>query len=870
MVLLEYSTTAERCWLLLHTDRGPLLLGAWYWPPDADLAPFDSLEEEYLRLLQQATGVLLVGDFNAHHVHWLKHSGPTNSKGRALKLFCDDHNLSEHTKVPTRPSSQNLLDLTLSDLGEAMATQVVCGVSDHSMVKVTVQRGLAERIAVTRYGWNWKKAQWKKLRGALKETEWSTLLGTDVHAATEKLTNYLLTVAKQFVPYRPLQQYVTTHPWLNDRVRAAVQDKVRASSTTNAAAAAERCSAVVLEEYKRYTAQTRDALRSLPSSSRKWWKVSSALLHKKNKCSSVPPLKDQDGNWVRDATGKANLFARTWEAKSKLPPETAASNTALEELFLLAAGDDSFVALRKRTTRKVLRALDASSGTGPDLLPARLLKECADELELPVTLLCRLVLEQGWPNCWKTHWIHPIFKKGSVWRAGQYRGVHLTPQLSKVVERCFAPHLLNFFFEANPLRENQFAYTKGRGHRDAEAYLLCSCLWLLESGYQVGLYLSDLSGAFDKTEADRVTQKCAGAKLPQKLVRFIASYLQPREGRVVVEGQFSDVLSMSNMVWQGSVLGPQLWNTFYADVASVLQKCGATEIMFADDLNAFCGFPSDTDLPEVLKELEVYQTACHQWGFANRVEFDASKEHFVVLHRQRPHGENFVLLGTTYDPKLTMHDHCEACAARCRWKVHALLKLRCFFDKTGSVRLYKAHVLPLLEAHTAALYHAAPSTLALLDKVQHLFLRGVGLSSDEALLQHNLAPLRTRRDLAMLGLLHRCALEEAPPQLLEFFPREALREKQATTRLHARRHSLQLLDRLAGQRTCPLHRSLFGLVAVYNLLPPASVRSDVKNLQRHLQELLKTRCAAGQDNWEHLCGRAGVGDLQALRLQSAT
>ena len=30
---LEKSDTAERCWLVLHTNRGPLLLGAWYWAP---------------------------------------------------------------------------------------------------------------------------------------------------------------------------------------------------------------------------------------------------------------------------------------------------------------------------------------------------------------------------------------------------------------------------------------------------------------------------------------------------------------------------------------------------------------------------------------------------------------------------------------------------------------------------------------------------------------------------------------------------------------------------------------------------------------------------------------------------------------------
>ena len=34
----------------------------------------------------------------------------------------------------------------------------------------------------------------------------------------------------------------------------------------------------------------------------------------------------------------------------------------------------------------------------------------------------------------------------------------------------------------------------------------------------------------------------------------------------------------------------------------------------------------------------------------------------------------------------------------------------------------------------------------------------------------NLAPLSTRRDIAMLGVIHRAALREGPQQLLIFFP----------------------------------------------------------------------------------------------------
>ena len=84
----------------------------------------------------------------------------------------------------------------------------------------------------------------------------------------------------------------------------------------------------------------------------------------------------------------------------------------------------------------MLKALDESSGTGPDLLPARVQKRCVDALVLHITLLTRKLLrERRWPACWRNHWVRSIYKKGNKAEAKNDRGVHLTAQLSKVVER---------------------------------------------------------------------------------------------------------------------------------------------------------------------------------------------------------------------------------------------------------------------------------------------------------------------------------------------------------------------------------------------------------------------------------------------------
>ena len=87
--------------------------------------------------------------------------------------------------------------------------------------------------------------------------------------------------------------------------------------------------------------------------------------------------------------------------------------------------------------------------------------------------------------------------------------------------------------------------------------------------------------------------------------------------------------------------------------------------------------------------------------------------------------------------------------------------------------MYKAKALSYVESGTPALYHAAPSVLNRIDMVQRRFLRELGVSEVAALNDYRLAPLESRRDMAMLGALHKVTLGLAPAQLMALFPAKA-------------------------------------------------------------------------------------------------
>ena len=84
---------------------------------------------------------------------------------------------------------------------------------------------------------------------------------------------------------------------------------------------------------------------------------------------------------------------------------------------------------------------------------------------------------------------------------------------------------------------------------------------------------------------------------------------------------------------------------------------------------------------------------------------------------------------------------------------------------------YKAHLLSFLEYQTPAIYHCRRDFLENLDRAQEKFLGKAGVTEAEALINFNLALLAARRDMAMLGLLHRTVVGKGPPHFKEHIPR---------------------------------------------------------------------------------------------------
>ena len=120
-----------------------------------------------------------------------------------------------------------------------------------------------------------------------------------------------------------------------------------------------------------------------------------------------------------------------------------------------------------------------------------------------------------------------------------------------------------------------------------------------------------------------------------------------------------------------------------------------------------------------------------------------------------------------------------------------------------------------------------------------------------------------RIHVGMLGVLCKCAHGVAHEDLLQLFPRDpGITRGGAETRRYVRRHDLQLRLRHHGTQRAEFHRSLFGLVKIWNLLPSSFVaQKTVSAFQSCVTELVQHAVSDDVENWQSMLSPPNVSSV---------
>ena len=165
----------------------------------------------------------------------------------------------------------------------------------------------------------------------------------------------------------------------------------------------------------------------------------------------------------------------------------------------------SAISVTKEGVFKLLLKLKPNRATGPDLLPARILKDMAKEIALILTTIFQRSFDTGIvPSDWRTTNITAIFKNGEKYKPANYRPVSLISLFCKIQEHIVTTNVLNHLKEHHILTDCQHGFRARSGCETQLHTLAQELIAGLDKRHQRDMIIPDFSKAFGRVPHERL------------------------------------------------------------------------------------------------------------------------------------------------------------------------------------------------------------------------------------------------------------------------------------------------------------------------------------------------------------------------------
>ena len=297
------------------------------------------------------------------------------------------------------------------------------------------------------------------------------------------------------------------------------------------------------------------------------------------------------------------------------PPNKFTLNTVFQHYKGIIQSDSfNLATVSENTILTILKNTKVSKAAGLNSLYGRFLKDGAKVLAIPITDICNLSITSGkFPDSCKLAKLKPIYKKGSLTEASNYRSISLLPLISKVIEKVIRDQASAFFNSTNLLYNYQSGFRKNHSTDFCLSFLNDKILKGFDQGLITGMILIDLQKAFDTIDHDILLQKLYAIGFSKHSVNWFRSYLTNRIFLVNLGNVFSQQACVSSGVPQGSILGPLLFLIYINDMSQAV-KCNF--FLYADDTCLAC---QHKDINEIEKQLNKDFLSICDWFVDNKL-----------------------------------------------------------------------------------------------------------------------------------------------------------------------------------------------------------------------------------------------------------
>ena len=723
-------------------DDDNLLIGCIYRSPNSSQKNNDHL----LELIRAACNkrnshLLIMGDFNYSEVDWVSYTSSANEHHGSSKLIdcLQDNFLHQTVRCYTRyreGQQPSLLDLVIVN-DDQMVDEVVdqgpLGKSDHVVLTFDLncykdqEDDQPARFIYT-------KGDYNNLRSDLLKVNWTEIESLDANAAWDFFASRVQKAMDSNIPktkpYRPGggPKKEKKPLWMCQEALSKVKKKYHAwKRYTNTKQYGDYLNYVkarneATKEVRRAKRQFEKRLaKEIKNSPKGFWNY---VRSKTKVKSGISDLIKDDGEKTQTDEEKAdvlnNFFASvfTQEDISHIPdPEPRFDGEPLKD-----------VKFDKEEVLKKLKNLNPSKSPGPDGLHPRVLRDAAEVLADPLTVIFNKSLEEGKvPDGWKIAHVTAIFKKGKRTSPGNYRPVSLTSVICKLMESLLRDQIMNFLNENKLLNDHQHGFRSGRSCVTQLIDVVDTWTGMLEEEGGVDVAYLDFSKAFDSVPHQRLLKKVKVHGLQGNLAKWIGSFLTGRKQRVVVNGKESSWASVVSGIPQGSVLGPILFVIYINDLPDNLK--GHAE-MFADDTKVYAHIKDPQDGSILQRDLDCLGDWAEKW----QLKFNVNKCGVMHYGRQAvPNTYNMrdgasrtnlevkeeeKDLGVTFDPTLKFSKHVGVVASKANRIVGLVRRTFNFMDSDMFRTLHKALIRPHLEYGNCVWSPMLKQDISKIEKVQ--------------------------------------------------------------------------------------------------------------------------------------------------------
>ena len=785
----------------IQSESGIVLISAAYCPPKKVLGTLEWYENNLDHLISRtkASICILAGDFNCHHREWLGSRSPTDEEGKFALNMCNSYGLTQIVNGPTHKLG-NCLDLIMTDAPNLLSSIEIdseIGTSDHYTVKAAFEVSSLSESSPPRYVWLYKKADWDGLRCELAATPWNELLNKDdPETSCSNVTHAIQNVMKSNIPQKAVRPFVNYPEWWNEKCEEALKKKNstwrrwKALQTPESRLAYNQArntyTSISRKAISLHKAQVRGKMtEELKTGSKSWWWTARRLAGQGGK-SEIPVLKANGRTYIT-SEDKAECFSSLFCEKSTIPEED--NNKDIPQLHQRTFTSCSRVVFWPSKVKKQLINLDTSKATGPDDIPALVLKMAAPELAKPLARLFQLCFDSGYmPAQWKCANVIPCYKKGDKHTPGNYRPISLLSIMSKVMEKLISKKMWKHLDQHHLISIQQFGFRAGHSTSDALTYVSQSLTNCLNNREEARVVCLDISRAFDRVWHPGLLTKLAAFGFSGTLLAWLTDYLQDRSLKVVLNGQESSIKKINAGVPQGSILGPLLFIIFIDDIS---QDLANQSILYADDATIMSFIRTKADRHHAAASLNQDLAKIEEWAKSWNVLFGAAKcKSTTISNRKDAVGNhpplNFFgstleevdhvdLLGLTLSNDLSWNQVVTKMAKTAGQKLGFLRRVSPYILPAQRAIIYKSMIRSKMEYASSAWMGATPTSLAQLDSIQNRAKRIIGLPVDE-LKASRIQPLSDRRAVGATTLFHRIFYKEAPELLCQLMPKIQTRD----------------------------------------------------------------------------------------------